>query len=86
MHVFSSAPARRRRIHAGADQPMALPQSRAVPRATADGAARHSFARITEVMQMPNLNNIQHDSFKWFLDEGLTEVFAEISPITRRCE
>jgi DNA-directed RNA polymerase beta subunit len=86
MHVFSTAPARRRRLHGGANQAMALPQSRAVPHATADGAARHSFARITEIMPMPNLNNIQHDSFKWFLEEGVTEVFAEISPITRRRE
>jgi DNA-directed RNA polymerase subunit beta len=42
---------------------------------------RHSFARIPEVVPMPNLNKIQRDSFDWFLKEGLKELFAEMSPI-----
>ncbi|HUE76027.1 MAG TPA: DNA-directed RNA polymerase subunit beta [Chloroflexota bacterium] len=43
---------------------------------------RQSFARINEVLQIPNLIRVQLSSFQWFLDEGLKELFAEISPIT----
>ena len=43
--------------------------------------SRVSFARIPEVLPMPNLVDIQRHSFQWFLDEGLRELFAEISPI-----
>jgi DNA-directed RNA polymerase subunit beta len=35
---------------------------------------------------MPNLNNIQRDSFEWFLKEGLKELFAETSPIQSSSE
>jgi DNA-directed RNA polymerase subunit beta len=42
---------------------------------------RHSFARVAEVVPMPNLNKVQRDSFDWFLKEGLKELFAEVSPI-----
>jgi len=42
---------------------------------------RHSFAQIDEIMEMPNLIEIQRDSYQWFLDEGLKEMFDEISPI-----
>src|SRR5947208_12619365 len=42
---------------------------------------RVSFARIPEVLPMPNLVDIQRHSFQWFLDEGLGELFDEISPI-----
>jgi len=42
---------------------------------------RVSFARIPEVLPMPNLIDIQRRSFRWFLEEGLGELFAEISPI-----
>src|SRR5215210_7451436 len=42
---------------------------------------RVSFARIPEVLPMPNLIDIQRRSFQWFLAEGLGELFAEISPI-----
>ncbi|MEA2642249.1 MAG: DNA-directed polymerase subunit beta, partial [Chloroflexota bacterium] len=45
------------------------------------GENRMSFARIPEVLPMPNLVDIQRRSFQWFLDEGLRELFAEISPI-----
>jgi DNA-directed RNA polymerase subunit beta len=60
---------------------MALAQSPSVPLAPLDGTARISFARIPEVQRVPNLIQIQRESFKWFLDEGLRELFAEISPI-----
>ncbi|AFK86019.1 MULTISPECIES: DNA-directed RNA polymerase subunit beta [Thermoanaerobacterium] len=42
---------------------------------------RMSFARIEEVLDMPNLIEVQKNSYKWFLDEGLREVFRDISPI-----
>ena len=45
-------------------------------------SSRMSYARQKEVVQMPNLNEVQTDSYKWFLDEGLNEVFDDISPIT----
>src|SRR5437764_12102886 len=60
---------------------MALAEARPVSLAVADGAARHSFARIQEVAPIPNLIKVQRDSFEWFLREGLKELFAEISPI-----
>ncbi|HEV8637094.1 MAG TPA: DNA-directed RNA polymerase subunit beta [Chloroflexota bacterium] len=43
---------------------------------------RQSFARISEVLPIPNLIDIQIRSFQWFMEEGLKELFAEISPIT----
>ena len=43
---------------------------------------RMSYSRQKEVLQMPNLIEVQKDSYKWFLDEGLKEAFADISPIT----
>ena len=42
---------------------------------------RMSYSRQKEVLQMPNLIEVQRDSYKWFLDEGLREVFDDISPI-----
>ena len=42
---------------------------------------RRSFARISEVLELPNLIEIQTSSYKWFLDEGLKEMFKDISPI-----
>lgn len=42
---------------------------------------RRSYARIEEVMELPNLIEIQQKSYEWFLDEGLREMFADISPI-----
>ena len=41
-----------------------------------------SYARQKEVLDMPNLIEVQKDSYQWFLDEGLKEVFDDISPIT----
>ncbi|MBQ9375981.1 MAG: DNA-directed RNA polymerase subunit beta [Ruminococcus sp.] len=43
---------------------------------------RKSFAKINEVLEMPNLIEVQKNSYKWFLDEGLKEVFRDISTIT----
>ena len=45
-------------------------------------SSRMSYARQKEVLQMPNLIEVQKDSYQWFLDEGLKEVFDDISPIT----
>ena len=45
-------------------------------------SSRMSYARQKEVVQMPNLIEVQTDSYKWFLEEGLNEVFDDISPIT----
>ena len=44
-------------------------------------SSRMSYSRQKEVLEMPNLIEVQKDSYKWFLDEGLKEVFADISPI-----
>ena len=41
-----------------------------------------SFSRIDEVLEMPNLIEVQKDSYQWFLDEGLKEVFKDVSGIT----
>src|ERR687885_688243 len=60
---------------------MALVPS-AAPLAPIDGAARRSFARLPEIQPVPNLIQIQRESFRWFLSEGLRELFAEISPIS----
>ena len=43
---------------------------------------RMSFSKINEVMQMPNLIEIQKNSYQWFLDEGLKEVFRDVADIT----
>ena len=43
---------------------------------------RKSFAKINEVMEMPNLIEVQKKSYQWFLDEGLKEVFRDIGSIT----
>ncbi|MBX6394485.1 MAG: DNA-directed RNA polymerase subunit beta [Alicyclobacillaceae bacterium] len=43
---------------------------------------RWSFARIDEVLALPNLIEIQQNSYRWFLEEGLREMFQDISPIT----
>lgn len=43
---------------------------------------RMSFSRIDEVLEMPNLIEVQKKSYRWFLDEGLKDVFKDISGIT----
>lgn len=42
---------------------------------------RRSYARISEVLELPNLIEIQTSSYQWFLDEGMREMFQDISPI-----
>ena len=42
---------------------------------------RMTYQRQKEVLEMPNLIEVQKDSYQWFLDEGLNEVFEDISPI-----
>ncbi len=44
-------------------------------------SVRMSYSRINEVLEMPNLIEVQKDSYDWFLKEGLKEVFEDISPI-----
>ena len=44
-------------------------------------SSRMSYSRQKEVLEMPNLIEVQKDSYQWFLDTGLKEVFADISPI-----
>lgn len=43
---------------------------------------RLSYSKIKEVLDMPNLIEVQKNSYKWFIEEGLKEVFKDISPIT----
>ena len=45
-------------------------------------ATRMSYSRINEVLEMPNLIEVQKNSYQWFLSEGLKEVFEDVSPIT----
>ena len=42
---------------------------------------RFSFAKLREVRELPNLIEVQRESFQWFLEEGIAEVLADISPI-----
>jgi DNA-directed RNA polymerase subunit beta len=42
---------------------------------------RYSYAKIKEVLDMPNLIEIQKNSYNWFLKDGLREIFHDISPI-----
>jgi len=44
-------------------------------------AERRSYARIDEVLELPNLIEIQTDSYQWFLDEGIKVMFEDVSPI-----
>jgi DNA-directed RNA polymerase subunit beta len=44
-------------------------------------AERFSFGKIPEVLPLPDLLAVQYESFQWFLEEGLREIFDEISPI-----
>ncbi|MBR0360259.1 MAG: DNA-directed RNA polymerase subunit beta [Clostridia bacterium] len=47
---------------------------------------RLSYAKIKEALDMPNLIEVQKDSYKWFIEEGLKEVFQDISPIKDHAE
>ncbi|MEY4373083.1 MAG: hypothetical protein RL219_1852, partial [Actinomycetota bacterium] len=42
---------------------------------------RYSFANLNEVLELPDLIDIQRASFDWFLEHGLAETFSDISPI-----
>ncbi|MCL2396742.1 MAG: DNA-directed RNA polymerase subunit beta [Defluviitaleaceae bacterium] len=53
-----------------------------IRRVQSGGVDRMSYSKIDEILSMPNLIEVQKDSYKWFLDEGLDEVFNDISPIT----
>src|SRR5262245_12568896 len=59
---------------------LASPESRALSQDSAD--SRISFSRIPSSHPMPNLIQIQRDSFGWFKTEGLKDLFTEISPIS----
>ena len=43
---------------------------------------RMSFSKINEVLDMPNLIEVQKNSYQWFLDQGLREVFQDVAAIT----
>ena len=58
-----------------------MPRGQGSPVLSADRRERRSFAKIPEVLDVPNLIALQRDSFKWFLDDGLRETFHDISPI-----
>ena len=49
---------------------------------TSGKSVRMSYSKQKEVLEMPNLIEIQKDSYQWFLNEGLKEVFDDISPIS----
>ena len=47
---------------------------------------RLSYSKIEEPLTMPNLIDVQKNSYRWFLEEGLKEVFHDVSPITDHAE
>jgi DNA-directed RNA polymerase subunit beta len=51
------------------------------PNSTADTTKTLSFQKISNIIDMPNMIKVQKDSYEWFLDEGMREIFSEISPI-----
>ena len=54
-----------------------------MPKAVTYGKTeRMSFARYEEIQQMPNLLEIQKSSYKWFLEEGLRDVFHDVDAVT----
>jgi DNA-directed RNA polymerase subunit beta len=59
---------------------MSMEKNRLHPSGTGKNV-RMSFQRQKEVLEMPNLIEVQKNSYQWFLDEGLKEVFDDISPI-----
>jgi len=58
-----------------------VPRGERSPVASAGTRQRRTFAKIPEILEVPNLIAIQRDSFDWFLKDGLRETFADISPI-----
>jgi DNA-directed RNA polymerase subunit beta len=61
---------------------MAITVPPAKPVGLGPSALRKSYARLQEILPLPDLVEVQKTSFQWFLTEGLKELFAEISPIT----
>ena len=57
-----------------------------IRKVTAGKSMRMSYSRQREVLEMPNLIEVQKNSYQWFLDEGLKEVFRDISPIEDKSE
>ena len=45
------------------------------------GNERMTFSKINEVIDMPNLIEVQKNSYQWLLDKGITEVLQDVSPI-----
>src|SRR5439155_25484988 len=71
-------------VRAFADQSGAGPRApslRGVTLARLASRERLSFAKLREVLQLPDLIAVQRESFQWFLDEGVAEVLRDISPI-----
>ena len=61
---------------------MSMEKNRIRPISSGNGKnVRMSYSRQKEVLEMPDLIEVQKDSYKWFLEEGLKEVFDDISPI-----
>ena len=60
---------------------MAMVKNRIRPIQIGNGI-RMSYSKQKEVLEMPNLIEVQTESYKWFIEEGLREVFRDISPIT----
>ncbi len=58
-----------------------MPRGAGSPVVSAGFRQRRTFAKIPEILEVPNLIAIQRDSFDWFLEEGLRETFSDISPI-----
>ncbi len=58
-----------------------MPRGVGSPVVSAGLRQRRTFAKIPEILEVPNLIAIQRDSFDWFLQEGLRETFSDISPI-----
>ena len=58
-----------------------MPRGQGSPVVSAGLRQRRTFAKIPEILEVPNLIDIQRQSFDWFLNEGLNETFSDISPI-----
>jgi DNA-directed RNA polymerase subunit beta len=58
-----------------------VPRGQGSPVVSAGIRQRRTFAKIPEILEVPNLIDIQRESFRWFLTEGLNETFSDISPI-----
>src|SRR5581483_8646327 len=57
------------------------PADQTLVRAAKPVGCRRSYARIPEILPIPDLTRVQIDSFRWLREEGLREIFSEISPI-----